>query len=438
MTISVFGLGYVGTVTSVCLANLGFKIIGVDINQTKIDLLNEGKSPIIEEGLENILNKVVSDKAFQCTNDVKYAIENSKQSLICVGTPSGANGRLETKYIKKICVEIGQSLITKQEYHVVAIRSTILPGTTFDIVIPILERESGKKVGEDFGVCFIPEFLREGSAVYDFNNPPLTVIGEYDERCGDLVESLFANLDAKIIRTNIPVAAFVKYSFNTWHGLKVGFANEIGRICKSLGIDSHSVMDIFTQDKKLNISTAYLSPGFAFGGSCLPKDTRALIFKAKEEGVDTPILDSILPSNAEHIEFLYRNIVSQGIDRKIGIVGLSFKEGTDDLRESPVVELVEKLLDNGYDLRIYDQNVNLDNIMGENRQYIENHLKDISMMMVESAEELVSFSEIIVFTKKDVQHLKIIDLLQPDHITFDLIGIDELKEKVKHYHGICW
>ena len=438
MTISVIGLGYVGTVTSVCLADKGFNIIGVDINQSKIDLLNDGKSPIIEKDLESMLNKAISGKLFHSTNDVKYAIENSEQSLICVGTPSGANGRLETKYIEKICVEIGQNLIAKQEYHVVAVRSTILPGTTLDIVIPILERESGKKVGVDFGICFVPEFLREGSAVYDFNNPPLTVIGEYDERSGDLVESLFADLDAKIIRTAIPVAEFVKYTFNTWHGLKVGFANEIGRICKSLEIDSHSVMDIFTQDEKLNISSAYLTPGFAFGGSCLPKDTRALTFKAKEQSVVTPILDSILPSNTEHIDYLYKNIVSQGIDKKIGIVGLSFKEGTDDLRESPVVILVEKLLESGYDLRIYDRNVKLDNIMGENRQYIDDHLKDISTMMVESAQELVSFSEIVVFTKKDVQHLKVIELLQPDQIAFDLVGIDELKGKVNNYHGICW
>ena len=346
MRISIFGLGYVGAVSAGCLANEGHEVVGVDLLQTKVDIINRGQSPIIEAEIGEIIAANVRGGRLRAIASVEEAIWDTDLSFVCVGTPSQANGNLDFRYIRRVCEEIGQALKNKTTHHTVVIRSTILPGTMRNIVIPTLEEYSGKKAGVDFGVCNNPEFLREGSAVRDYYQPPKTVIGEFDKASGDTLASLYAKLEAPLIRTDVETAEMVKYVDNSWHALKIGFANEIGNICKALGIDAHQVMNIFCQDKKLNISPAYLVPGFAFGGSCLPKDLRALAYQAKRQDLQLPILGSILPSNEMQISRGLQIIMDKG-HRRIGILGFSFKAGTDDLRESPVIEVIERLLGKG-------------------------------------------------------------------------------------------
>ncbi len=336
MDISIFGLGYVGAVSAACLANEGHNVIGVDTVDIKVNLINEGKSPIIEKDIGEIIKAAVEKGKLSATADARKAVEQSDISLVCVGTPTQANGDLDTSYVRRVCKNIGTAIKDKDSYHVVVIRSTILPGTIKNLVIPVLEENSHKIAGRDFGLCSNPEFLREGSAVYDFYNPPKTVIGEIDEKSGDLLEVLYKKFDAPFIRTKIEVAEMIKYVDNVWHALKVVFGNEIGKICKSLGVDSHEIMDIFCSDTKLNISPYYLKPGFAFGGSCLPKDVRALVYKGKNLDIDLPVLNAILPSNRAHIENGLR-LVMESKNKKIGVLGFSFKAGTDDLRESSIV-----------------------------------------------------------------------------------------------------
>ncbi len=354
MRISIFGLGYVGTVSAGCLAADGHEVIGVDPARAKTELINQGRTPIIEADIAEIIAVTVKAGNLRTTDDAALALNATDLSFVCVGTPSQPNGNLDLRYIRRICEQIGEALRTKSARHTVVIRSTILPGTMRKVVIPTLEEFSGKKAGTDFGVCNNPEFLREGSAVKDFRNPPKTVIGALDQATGDLVEQLYKKLDAPLIRTDLETAEMVKYVDNSWHALKIGFANEIGTLSKSLGLDAHRVMNIFCQDRKLNISPAYLSPGFAFGGSCLPKDLRALSYHAKMHDLQLPILASILPSNEMQISRGLQMIVDKGNPR-VGILGFSFKAGTDDLRESPFVEMIERLLGKGYDLRIYDR-----------------------------------------------------------------------------------
>ena len=365
MKISIFGMGYVGTVSAACLARDGHEVIGVDPIHTKVELINSGQSPIIEVDIGEIIGSTVKAGRLRATTDQNEAIRNTELSFVCVGTPSQANGNLDLTYIRRVCEMIGAAIKNKSARHTVVIRSTILPGTMRQIVIPILEECSGKKAGADFGVCNNPEFLREGSAVKDFDAPPKTVIGEFDRRSGDMLAELYGKLDAPLIRADIETAEMVKYVDNSWHALKIGFSNEIGNLCKSLSIDAHEVMKIFCQDRKLNISPAYLSPGFAFGGSCLPKDLRALAYKAKMNDLDLPIMTAILPSNELQVARGLQLIVRNG-HTKIGILGFSFKAGTDDLRESPMIEVIERLIGKGYDLRIYDKNVNLASLVGAN------------------------------------------------------------------------
>jgi GDP-mannose 6-dehydrogenase len=340
-------LGYVGAVSAGCLANDGNQVIGVDPVRTKVDLINRGHSPIIEAEIPDIIARTVQSGNLRATDDLTYAILQTEVSFVCVGTPSQANGNLDLSYIRRVCEQIGIALKGKRERHLIVIRSTVLPGTMRQIVIPVLEESSGKRAGEGFGVCHNPEFLREGSAVKDFQAPPQTVIGELDRRSGDLLAELYSPLDAPLVRTSLETAEMVKYVNNCWHALKIGFANEIGNTCKAFSIDAHEVMKIFCQDTKLNISSAYLMPGFAFGGSCLPKDLRALSYQAKTRDLQLPILNAILPSNDLQVNRGLQMIMENG-HRKIGILGFSFKGGTDDLRESPVIELIERLLGKGY------------------------------------------------------------------------------------------
>lgn len=437
MKISIFGLGYVGAVSAGCLTKDGHEVIGVDPNQTKVDLINQGNTPIIEKDIGEIIKEAVAKKMLRATQDAKIAVAESEVSLICVGTPSQMNGGLDLKYVRKVCEEIGDALRRKQGFHVVVARSTMLPGSMRTILIPILEEFSGKKAGHDFGVCNNPEFLREGTAVHDYYNPPKTVIGETDKTTGDIVASLYTHLDAPLIRTNIETAEMVKYTDNVWHTLKIGFANEIGNICKAIGIDGHEVMDVFCQDTKLNLSPYYLKPGFAFGGSCLPKDLRALTYKAKSMDLDTPILTSILASNSYQIEKGLAMITEKG-NKKIGILGFSFKSGTDDLRESPLIEVIERLIGKGYDIRLYDKNVKMASLVGANKDYILNHIPHISKLMVDNIDAVLSHAETIVIGNKAEEFFDVPAKIHANQVMIDLVRITKRRSDHKGYDGICW
>ena len=438
MRISVFGLGYVGAVSAGCLAKDGHEVIGVDSSPTKANLVGEGKSPIIEKDIGEIIEQAVKVGRLKATTHAKQAIASSDVSLICVGTPSQLNGGLDLSYVRHVCEQIGVELRTKTEFHVVVARSTMLPGSMRNVVIPTLEQLSGKRAGKDFGVCINPEFLREGTAVHDYYHPPKTVIGEMDERSGDMLASIYSGVDAPLVRTDIETAEMVKYTDNVWHALKVGFANEIGNICKTLGIDGHRVMDIFCKDTKLNLSPYYLKPGFAFGGSCLPKDVRALTYKARTLDLDLPILNAILPSNERQVERAVRMVTQKG-SRKVGVLGFSFKPGTDDLRESPVVELIERLLGKGYELRLYDRNVRLASLVGANRDYILNRIPHISRLMVDSVDEVMKFAEILVIGNGAKEFSGVVDRLRDGQQLVDLVRIGlEFRSDARRYDGICW
>jgi len=437
LKVSVFGLGYVGTVSAGCLAKEGHEVVGVDPVPTKVDLINQGQSPIIEDEIGEIIASNVKSGRLRATSDTAQAIRDTDLSFVCVGTPSQANGNLDLKYIARVCEQIGQAIKDKSTRHSIVIRSTILPGTMHKIVIPALEKFSGKKAGADFGVCHNPEFLREGSAVKDFNAPPKTVIGELDTASGDILAELYEKLDAPLIRTDLETAEMVKYVDNSWHALKIGFANEIGNLCKAFSIDAHAVMNIFCEDKKLNISRAYLMPGFAFGGSCLPKDLRALSYQAKMQDLDLPIMTSILPSNEMQVNRGLQLIIDQG-HKKIGILGFSFKAGTDDLRESPVIEVIERLLGKGYDLRIYDKNVNIASLVGANRDFILNRIPHISKLMVNDIDAVLNHAETVVIGNNDPDFKSVPGRLLEGQLLVDFVRVTNRRSEKGKYDGICW
>ena len=437
MRISIFGLGYVGTVSAACLANQGHSVIGVDPVRTKVDLINRGESPIIEAEIKEIIASAVRAGTLQATDDHAWAVQETDLSFICVGTPSRANGNLDLTYIRRICEQIGHALRAKTPWHTIVIRSTILPGTTRQIMIPILEEQSGKKAGTDFGVCNNPEFLREGSAVRDFNCPPQTVVGELDRTSGEILAALSAKFDAPLIRTDLETSEMVKYVDNSWHALKIGFANEIGNVCKSFSIDAYEVMNIFCLDTKLNISAAYLLPGFAFGGSCLPKDLRALVYAAKTRDLELPILTSILPSNETQVAKGLQLILERG-HKRVGILGFSFKAGTDDLRESPMVEVIERLIGKGFDLRIYDQNVHVASLVGANRDFILNRIPHISKLMVNDIEDLLNHAQTVVIGIKDPEFESVPDRLREGQCLVDFVRITNRRSDHANYDGLSW
>lgn len=437
MKISIFGLGYVGTVSAGCLASEGHEVLGVDPVPTKVALINSGRSPVVEAEIAEIIAAAVKEGRLRATGDAAEAIRETELSFVCVGTPSQPNGNLDVRYIRRICEQIGEALSSKSTRHTVVIRSTILPGTMHKVVIPILEEFSKKKAGIDFGVCSNPEFLREGSAVKDFRSPPKTVIGELDKASGDMLHQLYEKFEAPLIRTDLGTAEMVKYVDNSWHALKIGYANEIGNLCKSLGLDAHDVMNIFCQDRKLNISPAYLMPGFAFGGSCLPKDLRALAYQAKTQDMHLPILNSILPSNEMQIA-RGLNLITEKGNTRIGVLGFSFKAGTDDLRESPLIEIIERLLGKGYDLRIYDRNVNIAKLVGANRDFILNHIPHISKLMVNDIDTVLNHAQTIVIGNKDPDFATVPSRLQDGQCLVDFVRIIDRKRKNGKYDGICW
>ncbi|MGP1395426.1 MAG: nucleotide sugar dehydrogenase [Inquilinaceae bacterium] len=437
MKLSIFGLGYVGTVSAACFANAGIAVVAVDPQPLKVDLINEAKVPIVEAGLAELISATVPSGKLRATTSAAEAVAATDVSMICVGTPSRPNGSLDTSSIERVCEEIGAALKEKKGYHVVVIRSTILPGTMKGVVQPILEKVTGLKAGKDFGLCNNPEFLRESTAVKDFLHPPKTVIGASDDRAGDMVEQLYKGIDGPMIRTSVEVAEIVKYTDNVWHAVKVAFGNEIGNICKAVGIDSHEVMDIFCQDTKLNLSPYYLKPGFAFGGSCLPKDLRALTYQAKTLDLDLPVLNSVMESNRVQMERGIRFVLEK--DRKrVGVLGFSFKAGTDDLRESPLVEMIERLLGKGIDLKLYDKNVNFARLMGANRDYIMQKIPHITTLMVDSVEQVLDHAEVIIIGNNDPAFHAVPEQLRPEQILIDMVRVPKNGLQPDRYDGINW
>jgi GDP-mannose 6-dehydrogenase len=438
MKVSVFGLGYVGSVSAASFAADGHAVIGVDVNPDKVASLNEGRSPIVEKGLDELIANGASTGALRATTDTTEAVHGTELSLLCVGTPSRKNGSLDLSYLGRVCEQIGEALRTKDAYHVVVVRSTVLPGTTHDVVIPALEKASGKQYGADFGVTVNPEFLREGTAIYDFRNPPLTLVGHNYESDAGPTAALYARVDAPLVTTSIRTAEMIKYASNTWHALKVCFANEIGNLCKRLDIDSHEVMDIFCRDEKLNLSSYYMKPGFAFGGSCLPKDVRAMQYRAKEVDLDMPVIQSILPSNQLQIQHAINQVIDTG-KKRVGLLGFSFKAGTDDLRESPIVILAEALLGKGYELRIYDKNVSLARLVGANKAYINEQIPHLSSLLCETIDEVLDHSEVIVVGNAAPEFADALRKTRKDHVIIDLVRVKTPRGEIQgRYDGICW
>jgi GDP-mannose 6-dehydrogenase len=438
MRVSVFGLGYVGSVSAASLAAADHEVVGVDVNAEKVHAINEGRSPIVEPGLEELLRQGVAAKRLRATTSTADAVNATDLSLICVGTPSRRNGSLDLTYLMRVCEQIGEVIRDKPAYHVVVVRSTVLPGTTHAHVIPALEAASGKTYGNGFGVSVNPEFLREGTALRDFREPPLTLVGHNHAADAMPTKALYQHIDAPLVGTSIRVAEMMKYTCNAWHAVKVVFANEIGNLCKRANVDSHDVMDIFCKDEKLNLSSYYLKPGFAFGGSCLPKDVRALQYRAKELDLDMPLINSILCSNRLQVQQAVDRIVETG-RKTVGLLGFSFKAGTDDLRESPMVILAETLLGKGFALKIYDRSVSLARLVGANKQYIEEQIPHLSRHLSESIDDVIAQSDVIVIGNGSPEFSDAVERCRADQIVIDLVRIPLDFSKVRaQYDGICW
>lgn len=437
MKISVFGLGYVGAVSAACFAGEGHQVIGVDVNPTKVAIINAGSSPIIEDGINELIGQVVGQNRLRATSDVRDAVENSDISMVCVGTPSNENGSLKLDYVERVSQQIGEAISKKSSRHTVVMRSTMLPGTIESLVKPTLEKYSGKKSGADFDVCINPEFLREGTSIKDFYAPPFTLIGADSEDAGNIIKSLYAKIDMPLFVTSVRAAEMVKYACNCFHGLKVSFANEIGNICKELGIDGHEVMEVFCKDTKLNLSPYYLKPGFAFGGSCLPKDLRALQYKAKELDLKVPVLEAALESNLLQIERAIQMIVKTG-KKKVGVLGFAFKAGTDDLRESPVVAIIERLIGKGYGVKLYDKEVSIAKLVGANKEFIESEIPHISNLMADSIDEVLDESEVILIGNSAKEFERIDAKLKPEQMVVDLVRVFGRRRSNHSYQGICW
>jgi GDP-mannose 6-dehydrogenase len=435
--IAVFGLGYVGAVSAAALAAEGHHVIGVDTNPSKVDLIERGRSPVVEEGLTELIADGVRSGRLRATTSTAEAMEAADISLVCVGTPSRANGSLDLGQVERVCHQIGVNLPVASPRHVVVTRSTMLPGSTYRVVVPALESASGLVAFEDFGVGVNPEFLREGTSIRDFRDPAFTLVGSDDERTARVISALYAGLEADLVVAPIRVAEMVKYVSNAYHALKVTFGNEIGAICKRQGIDSHAVMEIFCRDRKLNISAAYLKPGFAFGGSCLPKDLRALTQHARRFDVDAPLLESVLTSNARQLDRAFELVRATG-HKRVGVLGLSFKAGTDDLRESPLVELIERLIGKGYQVRVYDSNVSLANLQGSNREYIEREIPHIASLMDDTVGEVLAESDVVVIGNKAPEFANVLRDVDDGQVVIDLVRIGDDEPTSSNYEGIGW
>ena len=436
--LSVFGLGYVGCVSAACFAREGHDVIGVDVSWAKVDMIERGQSTIVEQGIGELVAEMRASGRLSATTDVAAAVERTDISLICVGTPSRPNGSLDLGFVERVCAQIGEALKNKSTRHTIVVRSTVLPGSTETIAIPALEQASGLAAGRDFGIAMNPEFLREGTSIKDFYDPPFTLIGTEDEATGAAVARLYAGLEAPVHITATRVAEMIKYACNCFHGLKVGFANEIGNVCKALGVDSHEVMRLFCEDTKLNISPYYLRPGFAFGGSCLPKDLRAVTYRAKQLDVPTPILNATLDSNERQIARAYDMVMAAG-SRKVGVLGLAFKAGTDDLRESPMVSLIERLIGKGMQLAIYDREVSSARLIGANKEYIEREIPHIWSLMRGSIDEVLADAGTVVIGNGSREFRQIEGRLVDGQMVVDLVrAFGARRSDGERYEGICW
>ena len=438
MHISIFGLGYVGAVSLACLSRDGHRVIGVDIDRSKLELIGAGKTPVVEEGMVDLMQRVAASGRVTVTDDAEQAVADSELSLVCVGTPSAANGSQDQGAILRLAELIGRAIGKKSTPHVVVFRSTLVPGTVEDVLRPLIEHHSGKRDGDGFFLCFQPEFLREGSSIRDYDKPPFTVVGANHPYPAERLRELFGHLPCEFLETSVRSAEMMKYCCNNFHALKITFANETARLCAALGVDAFEVMDLVCQDTQLNISSAYLKPGFAFGGSCLPKDLRATSYLAKSRDVEIPMLSAILASNARHLDLAYEKVMASGM-RRIGFVGLSFKTGTDDLRESPLVTLAEQLIGKGKVLSVYDPEVHLAQLLGANRRYVETHLPHIGQLLQADLDSVIHESEVLVLGLNDA---RVFDALarhcRPDQLVIDLVNLPNREAIRARVDGLCW
>ena len=437
LTVSVFGLGYVGCVSAACLAKEGHTVIGVDVSTTKVELINAGKSTIIEDGIRELVSDMRASGRLSATTDVAAAVAATEMSIICVGTPCRANGSIDLTYVARVAEQIGEAMARKKTRHTVVVRSTVLPGTTEDVVRPALERTSGMKAGAGFGLCMNPEFLREGTSIRDFYEPPFSIIGVADAESAEPVQTLYRGVDTATHVVPIKVAEMVKYACNAYHALKISFANEIGNICKAMAIDSHEVMRLFCEDTKLNVSAAYLKPGFAFGGSCLPKDGRALGYRARQADIDTPILAATLESNRKQVQRAFDMVMATGA-RKVGVLGLSFKAGTDDLRESPMVTLIEMLYGKGVAIAIHDDHVTSARLVGANKEFIEKEIPHIWTMMRPTIPDALKDADVVVIGNGTPEYRGVQPLLKDGQTVIDLVRAFGSRQSDATYQGICW
>lgn len=438
MKISIFGLGYVGAVSLACLARDGHHVVGVDVDQAKLDLIAAGRTPVVEEGMVELMREVVASGRVTVTTDVVDAILRSDLSLVCVGTPSAANGSQDQSAMVRLAGDLGRTLARKQSAHVIVFRSTLVPGTVEDVLRPIMEKTSGKRDGTDFHVCFQPEFLREGSSIRDYDKPPFTIVGANAEAPRAALRELFGHLPCEFHATSVRAAETVKYCCNNFHALKITFANETARLCEAMDVDPFEVMDLVCKDRQLNISPAYLKPGFAFGGSCLPKDLRATMYFAKTHDVELPVHGAILDSNRRHIEHAIAKVMESG-RRRVGFVGLSFKTGTDDLRESPLVLLAEHFIGKGLSLLVYDPEVELSRLLGANRRFIEQHLPHIGELIRHEMREVVEASEVLVIGLGGERIAsELARLVREDQLVVDLVRLPAAEKLRARYEGLCW
>lgn len=439
MRIIVWGLGYVGTVSAACLARLGHEVVGVEPNPAKVEALNAGSSVIKEPELDTLISQTVATGRLRASHDGVSLIPWAEISLICVGTPAAADGAPVLDYVRNVTTEIGRGLRETTNYHVVVLRSTAFPGTSRNILIPLLEEQSRRKAGNDFGLVANPEFMRETNAINDFYAPPYTIIGELDRRSGESIETLYRQISAPVYHVSLEEAEALKLSNNAFHAIKIGFANEIGRLCDRVGVDSHTVMRLVCADTKLNISPAYLKPGFAFGGSCLPKDVRSLTFNARRLGLEIPILESVLQSNRVQIEAARVKVHELGA-RRIAVLGLSFKPSTDDLRESPVISLIRDLWQDGVDVLVHDPDVQPDKMLGSNREYLERHLPQINQILCPNLEDALKGCEMVVVAQKRPEFTAALQTLNGRAAVLDLVRVSEHPSLLglSNYRGICW
>lgn len=436
MKVSIFGLGYVGAVTAGCLVRNGHTVVGVDPDTRKLEFIRQGKAPILEDGVEELMSEAAASGRLTVTDSCAQAIAQTDLSLVCVGTPSAPDGSLGLKYVTKVCEEIGQALAGKDSKHTVVIRSTVAPGTTLNILRPILEEHASGLAGEKFGLAMNPEFLREGTSIKDFYDPPYTVVGTDDTDVFKQVCGLYNESGGDELQCSVPAAESIKYACNLFHATKITFANEIGTVCKAAGVDSREVMEIVCQDTKLNISNKYMRPGFAFGGSCLPKDLRAFSFVGRSNNTPVTMFDAMLSSNREQIDRAAQRIMALG-SRQIAMIGVSFKEGTDDLRESPLVTLAEILIGKGYDLAIYDPNVEYASLFGSNKRYIEEHLPHLKRVLV-SAEVALKHGKTVVLGHKHEVYGPVIQAIRDGQAVFDLVGVCTPDDVAGSYEGLYW